>query len=61
MANNVIKLKRSETPGAVPAPEDLELGELALNVADGVIFMKLADGSVMEVGNVSPVFDGGTF
>src|SRR5690554_4148812 len=43
-----IKLKRSDVPGKVPLPEDLELGELALNVADGKAFVKTADNEVFQ-------------
>lgn len=35
-----IKLKRSTTPGSVPRVEDLDLAELAANVADGKLFVK---------------------
>jgi hypothetical protein len=47
---DLIRHKRSDVPSAVPAAGDLELGELAVNVADGRVFMKKADGSVVEVG-----------
>ena len=35
-----IKLKRSATAGNVPTTSDLALGELAMNTADGAIYMK---------------------
>lgn len=44
-----IKLKRSDVPGKVPLPGDLELGELALNTADGNLFLKKNDGTVEPV------------
>ena len=47
---SVIKLKRSSTPGAVPAGGDLEVGEVAVNLADRVIFAKQAGGSVVRIG-----------
>lgn len=44
-----IKLKRSDVAGKVPQPSDLELGELALNTADGKVFLKTAGGEVRDV------------
>lgn len=48
---NVIRLKRTASPGTAPSPDQLVLGELAVNAADGVVFLKRADGTVVEVGN----------
>ena len=42
---NTVKLKRSSVQGKVPATGDLELGELALNTNDGVLFFKRDNGS----------------
>lgn len=42
-----IKHKRSSTPAAVPTAGQLELGELAINTADGFIYLKKSDGSVV--------------
>ncbi len=36
----IIKLKRSATPGSIPATSDLALGEIAVNTYDGKIYMK---------------------
>ena len=47
---SVIKLKRSSTPGAVPAGSDLQVGEVAVNLADRVIFAKQAGGAVVRIG-----------
>ena len=55
---NIIRHKRSSTPGSVPTPDDLSLGELAINVADGRVFSKKIDGSVFDVAAVGSV-DGG--
>lgn len=49
MADKILH-KRSSTPSAVPSAASLELGELALNTADGRAFMKKGDGSVVEIG-----------
>ena len=35
-----IKLKRSSVAGRVPTTSDLELGEIAINTADGKLFYK---------------------
>ena len=47
-----IKLKRSNTSGAVPTTSQLELGEVAINTYDGKMYIKKNDGSdsVVEVG-----------
>jgi hypothetical protein len=36
----IIKLKRSITPGSVPTTGNLSIGELAINVADGKVFLR---------------------
>jgi hypothetical protein len=46
MANTVIKLKRSGT--TTSAPSSLEFGELALNYADGKLFYKAANGTILQ-------------
>ena len=49
-------IKRSDVPGKVPAPEQLALGELALNTRDGKLFLKRdnGDGSVTMVEIAAP-------
>lgn len=49
----VIQHKRSSTTGAVPVAGDLSLGELAINTADGKLFLKKSNGDVVEIGNGS--------
>ncbi|QNJ25997.1 hypothetical protein SynSYN20_01670 [Synechococcus sp. SYN20] len=44
-----IKPKRSTVSGEVPAPTDLELAELAVNTADGVLFTKHTDGTIKSI------------
>ena len=51
----VIKLKRSETPSAVPSSGNLEAGELAMNVTDGKFYTKTSGGVVKEVGGAGAV------
>lgn len=47
-----IKLKRSATAGQAPSIGQLDLGELAINTADGKVFLRKADGTtdvIMEI------------
>jgi hypothetical protein len=46
---NIIKLKRSETSGSAPSSNDLEVGEVCLNIVDGVLYTKKIDGSIVTV------------
>jgi len=52
----IIKLKRSTTPGSVPTTGDLSIAELAINVSDGKVFLRrsgsLGDTIQELVGNV---------
>lgn len=54
MSNNddVIILKNNQTTGIVPAADELVLGEVAINTADGIIYTKKNDGSIVAVGVV---------
>jgi len=47
---NTIRHKRSTTTGATPAAGSLVTGELAINTADGKLFTKKDDGTVVEIG-----------
>jgi hypothetical protein len=49
MANTII-IKNSTTPGSVPGTGDVNVGELALNVADRKMYTKNSGGSVVQVG-----------
>ena len=52
----VIKPKRSEVSGA-PTSEDLEVGEIAMNLDDKLLYSKKTDGTVVSIGNTeTPVF-----
>ena len=46
----VIKLKRSTTTGATPSAGDLEVGEVAINTADGKMFTKHSNNAVVQLG-----------
>jgi len=48
----VIKPKRSEVTGA-PTSEDLEVGEIAMNLDDKSLYSKKSDGSIVEIANFS--------
>lgn len=45
-----LKLKSSPTAGKLPTAAMLILGELAVNTADGKLYVKLNDGSIVCVG-----------
>jgi len=47
---NTIRHKRSTTTGATPSAGSLVTGELAINTADGKLFTKKDDGTVVEIG-----------
>lgn len=42
--------KRSSTTGVVPSATEIDLGEMAVNTADGKVFIKKTNGTVVEVG-----------
>lgn len=49
---NIVKLKRSAVPAAVPTVGQLDLGEVAINTYDGKMYIKRNNGaeSVVQVG-----------
>lgn len=49
MANTIIP-KRSSVAAKVPLATDLQVGEIAVNLADGLIFTKNASGTVIQLG-----------
>ena len=52
MANKII-IKKSSVAGKVPAAGDLEIGELAVNLADQKLYSKNASGTVVQLGGSS--------
>ena len=46
----VVQLKRSETTGAIPTAGDIAVAELAINLADGALYTKKTDGTIIEIG-----------
>lgn len=57
MANTILH-KRSSTASATPSAGSLTAGELAINVADGKLFTKKSNGTVVEIGGGGGVSDG---
>jgi len=55
---NIFKPKRSSTSSSVPTTGDLTDGELAVNSADKIIYLR-DGGSIVEVANYSTVSGGG--
>jgi hypothetical protein len=51
MSNTTLQHKRTSVSGNVPEPEQLEVGEIALNLADKIIFTKDGTGQVLELSN----------
>ena len=47
---DLILFKRSSTPGAIPAAGQLTTGEMAVNTADGKLYTKNSNGTVVEIG-----------
>jgi len=54
--STVVQIKRSETSGSIPTASDIAVGELAVNLADGALYSKKTDGSIIEVGGYNPEF-----
>ena len=46
----VIKIKNSNVSGRLPSSGDIEIAELALNIADKKLYSKDAAGSIFEIG-----------
>tara|TARA_Y100000389_G_C17469762_1_gene529230 strand:- start:514 stop:936 length:423 start_codon:yes stop_codon:yes gene_type:complete len=46
----VIRLKRSETASDAPTASDLAVGEIAMNMADRLLYSKKTDGSIISIG-----------
>ena len=49
--SQIIKPKRSETSGNIPESSDLQTHEIAMNIADGKIYTKAANGSIVTIGS----------
>lgn len=58
--NARIKPKKSSTAGEIPQASDLEVAELAVNTADGKLFVKHTDNSIKEISGSGGGGGGGT-
>jgi len=45
----IIKFKRSTTPGATPTSGSLQYGEIAMNVTDGKVFFRKGDDTIQQL------------
>jgi hypothetical protein len=52
--STVVQLKRSESAGSIPTVNDIAVGELAVNLADGALYSKRTDGAIIEIGGNLP-------
>lgn len=50
----IIKPKRSEAANAVPTSNDLEVGEIAINTVDRIIYTKNSSNEVIIIGQYVP-------
>jgi len=41
--------KKSVTPASAPAVDDLLVGEFAINIADGAVFIKTTDDEIVDL------------
>jgi hypothetical protein len=53
MTTNYIQLKRTSVPGKVPLPEDLAVGEIAINFADQLIYTKNGYDEIISIGGAN--------
>ena len=44
-----LKPKRSESAGSAPTASDLEVGEIAMNLADGTLYSKNSSGTIVQL------------
>jgi hypothetical protein len=51
--SSVVKLKRSETIGSIPTTSDLEVGEVAVNVADQKIYMRDSSDNIVLIADTA--------
>lgn len=49
MSNNIV-LKNNQISGVVPSPDELVLGEVAINTADGILYTKTNSGDIKAIG-----------
>ena len=52
-AGTIFKLKQNSIGGQKPDPADLEIGELAMNVADKKMYSKDVGGNIFQVNSAA--------
>lgn len=45
----IVKLKRSNVTGSIPTTSSVDLGELAINTADGKVYLKRSDNTIQTI------------
>lgn len=51
--SNKILIKKTSTPGKIPLSTDLDIGELALNMNDSILFFKDASNNIKQISGSS--------
>lgn len=59
MANTLIQLKRTSIAGRAPKGDQLDVGELAINLADRILYSKDTSNTVFQVASSGPKGDKG--
>ena len=49
----VIKLKKSESASSVPTTSDIAQGEVAINSADKIIYVRASSDNIVEIANTA--------
>lgn len=49
---NIIKIKRSEISDSIPTVNDLEVGEICMNIADQKLYTRKSDDSIVTISDV---------
>ena len=55
MAGTVVKIKQSTVAGKKPVSNDLQQGELAINVQDQILYSKDASGEIFAIGSIKEI------
>ena len=57
----VIKIKKSETSGSAPTTSDLVAGEVALNTADKIAYVRDSSNQIIKIANYTDADESLTF
>ena len=55
MAGTVVKIKQSTVAGKKPVSNDLQQGELAINVQAQILYSKDASGEIFAIGSIKEI------